>query len=60
MACHLKGEEKREAKLTDSDVRTIRQRAAAGHSMREIAKAYPVEHQCIWQVVARKSWRHVD
>ena len=46
-------------KLTESDVRKIRIRYAAGETQRSIAKDFSVSHQCIYYVATRFTWKHV-
>lgn len=46
-------------KLTEDDVRTIRQAAAAGQSHRSLARQYGVTPPNIGYVVRRETWRHI-
>jgi len=55
----LPGETHPNAKLTEADVRAIREAAAAGESNREIGLRYGVTGSNIYQVVTRKSWAHI-
>lgn len=56
-----RGESNARAKLTEDDVRTIRQRyAAGGGSYATIAACYGVTPRVIWLAVQRLTWAHVD
>lgn len=50
--CHM-------AKLSAADVHTIRERAAAGATLAELADEYPVHRETIRAVVKRKTWANV-
>lgn len=55
-----KGESHWSAKLTDSDVKAIRQRYAAGGAVQQfLADEYGVTHQAISLIITRKKWRHI-
>lgn len=56
---HERGEARYCAKLTEGDVRAIRERAAIGVVTRELARDYGVSHVAIQKVVVRKTWKHV-
>lgn len=47
------------AKLTEQDVLTIRNRAAQGEHYKTIAKDFPICASKVLDVINRKSWRHV-
>ena len=47
------------AKLTDTQVREIRSRAADGETMAELARGYGVGKTSIWRVVKRETWADV-
>jgi hypothetical protein len=48
------------AKLTDSDVREIRELYASGkHTQWELARRYGVWQGSIWQIIKGKAWRHL-
>lgn len=54
------GELNSNAKLTDTDVVTIRRRRNAGEKVRDIAKDYvAVTPEQVWAVAANKSWKHL-
>jgi len=56
----LKGEEKPEAKLTEQDVRAIRQEYAHGDiTTRQLAKRYGVHQSNICHIIHRRKWRHI-
>lgn len=54
------GESNPNARLTETDVREIRQRAKGDITYRELAADYDVSHRTIGEVVRRESWPHVD
>jgi hypothetical protein len=54
-----KGERQAFAKLTEQDVKEIRQGAASGVPKLVLARTYGVSHKAIRLVVARKTWKHV-
>lgn len=47
------------AKLTETDVRTIRDSLLGSMSHREIAERYGVTPNNIYRIATRKSWRHI-
>lgn len=47
------------AKLTEDDVRAIRNRHAAGEKVRQLADEYHVCRQGIEAIIKRKNWKHV-
>ena len=53
------GEQIHTAKLTEDDVRAIRQRSLAGETSTSIASDYPVSVAMISLIVRKKSWQHV-
>jgi len=56
----IKGETHPGAKLTEKDVREIRDLYAhTSYSARALAKLYGVQHPAIFAVVNRTKWRHV-
>lgn len=65
--CHAKGRavtpkgaEHCRAKLTEDQVREIRQRYAAGNvSTRQLGKVYGIEQSAISAIVRRERWKHV-
>jgi HNH endonuclease len=54
-----RGEHHHGAHLTERQVREIRARAAAGESLAGIAKKYPITLPTVYQIVQRRTWRHV-
>ena len=55
-----RGEQSSRSKLTDAQVRAIRERyAAGGVSLREVARDYGVHLSLISLIVRREIWRHV-
>lgn len=60
LGVYAHGEAHTQVKLTESDVRSIRDRyAAGGIFMRELAAEYGVELTTIHAIVHRRSWKHV-
>lgn len=57
---HCRGSDSPHAKLTEDAVREIRRLAAGGASHPSIARRYGVAPTTIWEVVARRTWAHVD
>lgn len=57
---HPHGETHPLSKLTESDVRTIRQLHKAGWSMNRLAKRFDVTSANISAIVKRKTWTHVE
>lgn len=55
-----KGEQSGKAKLTDVDVRAIRQFAADGILQGTIAALYGVSPKQVSVIVSRKQWAHID
>lgn len=56
----LRGTESPGAKLTDDDVRHIRQLAKQGRTHRAIAKIYRISRGHISRIVSGKRWTHVE
>ena len=55
-----KGEEHPNSKLTESDVKEIRQLyQGGGVTYRNLSEYYGVDHTLIYQVVRRKRWTHI-
>lgn len=55
-----RGERHGRAKLTEGDVRAIRQRAATGDTRRSLADAYGINKSTIDRILTGKYWSHVD
>jgi hypothetical protein len=55
----VKGEQHRNSKLTEQDVRDIRTWINKGYTQAKIAKAYVVTRQVIWGIYHGKSWKHI-
>lgn len=55
-----RGERQGSAKLTASQVRTIRERLAQGHRQRDVAADFGVSQRAIHNINARKTWKHVQ
>jgi hypothetical protein len=55
-----KGERQHLAKMTEDDVRSIRQEHAAGANYRQLAKKHGVWWTTIKQIVLRRTWKHIE
>ncbi|MEU1293020.1 HNH endonuclease [Streptomyces sp. NPDC005840] len=55
-----KGEANGHAKLTETDVRAIRTRVAAGESQAALAREFRVTAQSVCDIVKRRRWKHVS
>jgi hypothetical protein len=55
-----RGEATYNHRLTEQEVRIIRDRYAAGESQYKLCDEYDVSQHTIWSIVKRHSWRHVD
>ena len=53
------GEKGPGAKLTENQVREIRDRVEKGETYRSIAKDYPIHHQHITRIMRREQWGHI-
>lgn len=56
---NLRGEEHPNTKFTENDIRTIRERHAAGVSGYRLAKEYGVAKNTIYSIVRRTTWTHL-
>lgn len=54
------GEKHRNAKLTEEDVRTMRKRYSNGEKPKAIAVDYPIDPSGVSNIVAYRTWRHVN
>ena len=48
------------AKLTDQDIRGIRERLAVGETYPQVAAQFGVSKTTIWRIANRQSWAHVE
>lgn len=48
------------AKLTPDEVREIRRKNSDGSSVKELAKEYKVSYNCIFNIIHRHRWKHID
>jgi len=55
-----RGERNGRAKLTESDVRAIREARAAGSTVADLARQYGVSEFSIYGAVSRLTWRNVQ
>lgn len=53
------GESHPSHKLTERDVREIRQRVTRGERVCVVARDYSVRYDAVWQAATRRSWRHI-
>ena len=56
---YIAGESHPGSKLTETKVKDIRSRHAAGQTLQEIADAHGVSPQTVWRVAHGKAWAHV-
>jgi hypothetical protein len=54
-----RGVDHRSAKLTDDDVRTIREMSASGLSNAQVAKMYDINRSCVSRIRCGLQWKHV-
>lgn len=54
-----RGERNASARLTDDQVRVIRQRHADGQTGTEIARSYGVSSTTVYNIVRRRKWQHI-
>ena len=57
---NVKGERNPIAKLTESQVREIRQRAAAGENQSQIGADYGVTNLTVNAIHRRRNWKHIQ
>jgi hypothetical protein len=56
----FRGEDSGSAKLTEDQVREIRERwRMGGIKQRDLGAIYGVKQYCIWAIVSGKTWRHI-
>lgn len=55
-----KGELNSNSKLTMKDVISIREAFLSGKTQLELSLKYGVNKPCIWKIIERKTWRHID
>ncbi len=53
------GVRNRAAKLTESDVRSIRTAHASGEMQKDLAARYGIHKNMIHYICARKNWKHI-
>lgn len=56
MSQSQQGEANPSAKLTEQQVRDIRQFHDDGVSLRELADDYDISHATVWLIVQRRTW----
>lgn len=54
-----KGEDQWRAKLTESDVLTIREELKQGVSRRELAERFNISYENIKSIEVRRTWKHI-
>ena len=57
---HNRGERHSQSKLTEADVRKIRQLVGLGLTQKEVATSYKLNAATVSKIVARKAWPHVE
>jgi DNA invertase Pin-like site-specific DNA recombinase len=53
------GVDHRSAKLTDDDVRKIREMSATGLSNAKVAKVFGINRSCVSRIKTGRQWKHV-
>jgi HNH endonuclease len=56
----LRGKDHPKAKLTEDDVRTIRQRRASGQKVHSIATDYDLTDTAVSHIALRRNWKHIE
>lgn len=59
VSLHFQGEQHPLARLTETDVREIRQRYEQGETQTSLGQHFGVSQSNIWCIIHRKSWAHV-
>jgi hypothetical protein len=59
-AVHVSGESSGMTKLTEVQVRAIRERAAQGERQVNLAREFEIDPSHIFNIVNRKSWKHIE
>jgi len=54
-----RGENSTSAKLTESDIRFIRQRLEAGETQKSMVELFGVSYTTIFDIKNRKTWKHI-
>lgn len=54
------GEDNPNAKLSEYQIRVIRQMAKAGYDLDIICRLFPVSESQIYNIVSWRAWKHVD
>lgn len=54
-----RGERHWSAKVDEATVRVLRARFDAGERVGDLAAAFGVSYHAVWQIVRRKSWKHI-
>jgi DNA-binding XRE family transcriptional regulator len=57
---YFRGSDHHAAKVTEQDVRVIRQRIASGVTCRQLAAEYGVNETTISAIKRRRTWNHLD
>lgn len=57
---HFRGESAPHTKLTEDDVRTIRQLCADGAKHQDVASIFKIARTSVGAIVNRKNWKHVS
>lgn len=57
----VRGEKSSQSKLTEAQVREIRQRyAAGGITQHQLAEMYGIAQSRVREIICRKAWKHVE
>lgn len=56
----VRGERNSRAVLREDDVRAIRHMVSVGATQQEAARRFGVTKDCVWSIVHRQTWKHVD
>lgn len=57
---HYQGSKHPGSKVKESDVHTMREMFAQGIPRRSIAEKFDISPYTVWDIVKRRSWKHVD
>lgn len=56
----IKGEDNGFSKLTENDVKSIREKRKSGLQLKEIASEFKINYRHVWKIVHRKAWSHIN
>lgn len=58
-AWRVHGSENRLSRLTESQVRLVRQMSGSGVKPSQIAKCFGIDYTHVWRIVTRRAWAHI-